>query len=235
MTKLKTARDSSEVRDLAEVKAFEASARRADAEAAKFDAETVRTRLETESVQMDLEMRQFNYREHKTLNHTYHFASEVSDRSLGQLITTFLEWDRIVEGRQLKIELSLYSGGGSMTSGLALFDFIRDYRNKGHVVDTFALGIAASMAGVILQAGTKRYIGRESWLLIHETQFGAGGSTGQVEDTLGWVKGMQERILNIFAERSTLSPRQLAKKWKRKDWWISSTEAFKIGLVDAIR
>jgi ATP-dependent protease ClpP protease subunit len=95
--------------------------------------------------------------------------------------------------------------------------------------------MAASMAGILLQAGHQRIMGRESWLMIHEASFSASGKTGDVEDTVEWVKAMQERILNIFATRSKMTKSALKRKWTRKNWWISSDEALKLGFVDEIR
>lgn len=91
------------------------------------------------------------------------------------------------------------------------------------------------MAGILLQAGDIRVMGRESWLMLHEAAFGAQGKVGEVEDTVEWVKKIQERILNIFAQHSSLSRAQIKRRWTRKDWWIDSDEALRLGFVDEIR
>ena len=133
------------------------------------------------------------------------------------------------------IEISFNSPGGEIISGMAMFDFIQELRGKGHFVTTSTRGMAASMAGILLQAGEHRVMARQSWLLIHEASFGASGSMGSVEDTVDWVKRIQKRIVQIFAERSNVTATFINKNWKRKDWWISSEEALKWGFVDAIR
>jgi ATP-dependent protease ClpP protease subunit len=91
------------------------------------------------------------------------------------------------------------------------------------------------MAGILLQAGDVRIMGKESWLLIHQVSFGASGSFGEVEDTTKWVDRIQDRVLDIFASRSKMSKAQIKRKWNRTDWWISSDEALKLGFVDETR
>jgi ATP-dependent protease ClpP protease subunit len=94
--------------------------------------------------------------------------------------------------------------------------------------------MAASMAGILLQAGDERVMGKETWVLLHEASFLAAGKIGEVDDTVEWVKKVQKRILAIFAGRSNLSRSQIERRWKRKDWWLSSTDCLKHGFVDKV-
>lgn len=165
--------------------------------------------------------------------HVYHFMGEVGSTSASNCIEALTMWSRLDPG--CDIEIVFNSPGGSVLPGLALFDYITDIRNKGHKITTVALGHAASMAGILLQAGDVRVMGRESWLLIHEISFAAIGKIGEIEDTTEWVKKIQNRVLNIFSARSKLTPKQIERRWKRKDWWISSDESLKLGLVDDLR
>ena len=50
-----------------------------------------------------------------------------------------------------------------------------------------------------------------------------------------YVKKLQERILGILAERSTLSRRQIKTRWARKNWWLMADEALELGFVDALQ
>jgi ATP-dependent protease ClpP protease subunit len=56
-----------------------------------------------------------------------------------------------------------------------------------------------------------------------------------MHNTVEWVKKVQERILAIFASRSTMTVEEIRAKWNRRDWWISSDEALLLKLVDEIR
>jgi len=127
------------------------------------------------------------------------------------------------------------SPGGEVVSGMNLYDFIGELRQKGHFIITATRGYAASMAGILLQAGDRRVMGKEAYLLIHEVSFSAAGSMGDVEDTVEWVKKVQNRVLDIFADRSKMSRDDIESHWKRKDWWLSSVESLEAGFVDEVK
>lgn len=172
---------------------------------------------------------------------TFYFDSDVNAKSVGFCMDQLDQWDRMNPGG-CEIEIAITSPGGAVIDGLALFDHIQYLRRKGHTINTVCLGVAASMGGILLQAGTKRIMTKESWVLIHEVSGGMMGSFGDMEDRLDWLTRTQDRILDIFATRAAASdaPKpitkaQLAKGWKRKDWWLSSDECLKLGIVDEVR
>ena len=76
---------------------------------------------------------------------------------------------------------------------------IKAHRNKGHKITTGSLGYAASMAGILLQAGDVRWIGHQSWMMIHRAAFGAYGKTFEIEDEVRFVRRIEERIFNIIS------------------------------------
>jgi ATP-dependent Clp endopeptidase proteolytic subunit ClpP len=171
-------------------------------------------------------------------NKLYVFDEAVSAATVKKCIARLTIWAR--QNPKCTIEVQINSPGGDVIAGFALIDFIHDLRAKRHRVDIVALGFAASMAGVILQAGTNRIMGANAILLIHEAQFGASGSLGEVEDRVKMVEIMHERILELFASRATpLNPKTTKKfierKWARKDWWMPADEAAKLGFIDSIR
>lgn len=209
-----------------------AEARKANAEAAKLEAETAVVVLSAEKAKRaaDEELATDKY------HYLYSFDAAVGDTSVEACIKQLAAWDRLNPKCNIEI-VFLSNPGGSIIAGLALYDYIQLLRRRGHSITTSTLGMAASMAGILLQAGDVRVMAKESWLLIHEASFGAMGKVGEVEDTTDWVKRIMKRVLKIFAERSggKLSVAQITKKWRRKDWWIDSDEALRLGLVDEVR
>jgi ATP-dependent Clp protease protease subunit len=167
-------------------------------------------------------------------HHVYMFKGSVDDSSAQKCMDQLTLWLR-QDDEPTDIEILFNSPGGSVTAGLALWDHIQFIRSAGYKVTTSTIGMAASMAGILLQAGDVRIMGKESWLLIHEASFGAQGSFGEVEDTVKWIERIQGRILDIFATRSNLTKAQIKRRWTRTDWWISSDEALSLGLVDEVR
>lgn len=226
----------------AQARAAEAAARKDEAEAANFDAETRQWTLDSAIREIDLYREQ--HKRAKELaadeyHHVYRFTSQVGSSSAGSCMAQLSTWHRLEPGCPLEIVFT--SPGGEIISGMALFDYIVSLRRAGHKVTTKTLGMAASMAGILLQTGHHRVMSPESWLLIHEASFMALGSFGQVQDEVKWVERIQERILDIFAERTKgseapfpMSRLQIKKRWHRTDWWISSDEALKWGFVDEV-
>lgn len=132
------------------------------------------------------------------------------------------------------ITIWLNSPGGYVVDGLALFDYIISLRETGIEINTVVLGEAASMGGILLQAGTKRYVGASAHILIHEVSAGAIGKASEIEDELAYIERLQKRLVSILAERSTLSPVQIKRKWKRTDWWLDADEAIDLGFADGV-
>lgn len=213
----------------AEAKKLEHEARDAAAKAKWSELQLVKGEFEAER---EIEKRRSELAAHK-YHHVYFFKGSVDDSSATKCMDQLTEWMRNDPGED--IEIVFNSPGGGITAGMALWDHIQMVRSAGHKVTTSTIGMAASMAGILLQAGEKRIMGKESWLLIHQASFGAQGSFGDVEDTVKWVEKIQDRILTIFAARSNMTKAQIKNKWHRTDWWISSDEALKLGFVDELR
>ena len=144
-------------------------------------------------------------------------------------------WDVMDPGCEMTIIFN--SPGGAVIDGMALFDYIRFMRGKGHRVTIIALGYAASMAGVLLQAGDHRVMAKGSWLLIHEVAFSTSGKIGEIEDMYKFGERLKEQAASVFIERSggKLTRAVLTENWTRKDWWLSPGEALALGLIDEIR
>lgn len=213
----------------AEAEMFAAEGHKAEIEALNLELQNRLVRIAADAAGREEEDHLATDRYH----HIYTFNGAVGDSSVRQCITQLTNWMRKNPG--CDIEIVFNSPGGSVVDGMALFDFIQLIRSKGHKVTTSTLGMAASMAGILLQAGDVRVMGSQSWLMIHEASFGAGGKIGEVEDVVEWVKMVQERILDIFASRSSMTKAQIRTKWRRKDWWLSSDAALEAGFVDEIR
>ena len=168
-------------------------------------------------------------------HHRYIFGDSVSAKSADQLIHSLTRWSRTNPGCEMEIVIN--SPGGDIISGFAIVDFIKSLRDSGHNIRTHAIGMAASMGGVLLQAGTTRSMGSNAMLLIHQGGLGAVGNYGEVKDRVKLMEIFHERILDLFVERADgkVSRATLKKNWERQDWWLTAKEALKLGLVDEVR
>lgn len=162
------------------------------------------------------------------------FVVPILEQTVADCMDTLIMWSRIYPGRSMDIMLN--SPGGSTIHGINMYDGIKGLISKGHIITITVNGIAASMAAIVLQAASKRVMGKESWLLLHEASFGVNGKIGEVEDLTGWVNRVEERFIHILVERSQgrLTRTKIRSGLRRKDWWLSSDECLEFGLVDEV-
>lgn len=231
----------------AEADLARATARWHAAEAAKAEAEAAKAAAEAAKSRTELAAAEFAAAENArkaalTLagddrHHVYTLATQVNSGSVGTLINHLRLADRT--DPEAPITIVIDSPGGSVIDGMALFDEISALSIRGggsHVVTTVVRGYAASMGGILVQAGDVRKIGQESYFMIHEVSSAAGGKIGEIKDEVAFLDTISERIAAIFVDRSggKISRRAFVNRWSRKDWWMDSREALKFGFVDAI-
>jgi ATP-dependent Clp protease protease subunit len=159
----------------------------------------------------------------------YLFNEIESEESVFEAITELHWMDQAPDG---PIRIYMCTPGGSAFPGFALFDAIRSLRAP---TETIGLGYVASMGSVLLQAGTRRLLGANSWLMVHEvSEAVAAGKTSQLADEVGLMQRLQKRMLDIYTERTKMSRKKIEKNWQRKDWWLTAQEALKLGFIDEI-
>ncbi len=213
------------------------------AQAAKFNAEAAKAEAEArfanaqaremEHAAWELDIHKKNIEASDEFNHVFRFEGAVSEKSVKNAIQRLTSWHR--QDPTCDIEIVFNSPGGDIINGMALFDFIQSLREEGHYITTGTIGMAASMAGILLQAGDHRWVGEQAWVLIHRASFSVWGSTYEVEDEVEFIKRIEQRIIEIFVARSNLTKKKIQSNWDRKDWWITSDEALEYELVDEIR
>jgi len=219
-----------------DLKVKEAETKLKEAETLKIEAEAKKAQYEAHESELKyLEARQKfdRSRAEDEMNNLFRFDGEVSSSSVTRCMRKLTEWSRLDPACDIEIVFS--SPGGSIIDGFELFDFIQELRARGHKITTGSLGMAASMAGILLMAGDRRWIGHQCWMMIHRAAFGAIGKTYEVEDEVKLVKRIEERCLDIFVSRSKLSKLKIKRNWDRKDWWIDADQCLQYGLVDEIR
>lgn len=166
----------------------------------------------------------------------YRFAGPVGDASVRNCIQKLNLWDRT--DPDCDIEIIFNSPGGSVIDGMALFDQIVALSKRGggrHKITIGTRGYAASMAGILLQAGDVRWIGANSYLMIHEISAGTGGKLGEMSDDVDFYNRVCKQIVDIFVARGKIKRADFVRNWERKDWWLLADEAKRLGFVDEIR
>ena len=130
------------------------------------------------------------------------------------------------------INIYINSPGGSVTAGLAIYDTMQFVTCD---VNTYVIGLAASMGAMLLAAGTKgkRYALPNSDIMIHQVSGGARGTASDVERTVDFMYKLKRRLNRILAHHTGKSPETIEKDADR-DYYMSAEEACAYGLVDKV-
>ena len=132
------------------------------------------------------------------------------------------------------IHLYINSPGGSVSAGLAIYDAMQFI---GCPINTYCMGTAASMAAVLLAAGTKgkRYALPNSKMLLHQPRVYEGiyGQVSDLEITAKEIQKTKELMNQILAKHTGQSVEQITQQTER-DYYMSADEAKAYGLVDEV-
>lgn len=130
------------------------------------------------------------------------------------------------------INVYINSPGGSVTSGLAIYDTMRFVKPD---VCTYCIGQAASMGAVLLAAGTKgkRFALPNSRIMIHQPWGGVQGTAADISIQATEILKLKDRINGILAFHTGKSKEELEKDTDR-DFFMSADEAKGYGLIDEV-
>lgn len=162
----------------------------------------------------------------------YPYFGDIDPSTAARFIQTTSLWSRRNPGSDIFVILN--SNGGSVFSGLGVYDHIVGLRAKGHKVTIKVLSLGASMAAIVLQAGTERLMGSNALLLLHEGGGELSGSIGAMEDGAKLFSMLSDRTALIVSDRSGMTMRKYKALIKRRDAWLTASEALELNLVDRI-
>ena len=130
------------------------------------------------------------------------------------------------------IMIYVNSGGGGVSAGLAIYDTMQYVKPD---IATICTGMAASMAAVLLCAGTtgKRSALKHSRIMIHQPSGGAEGQSSDIQIAARQIQILKNELYEIIAEHSGKSFEQVEKDSDR-DYWMTSAEAKTYGMIDEI-
>lgn len=137
-----------------------------------------------------------------------------------------------MEDGKKDINLYINSPGGSVTAGLAIYDTMQFLTCN---VNTYCIGMAASMGAVLLAAGAKgkRYALPNSDIMIHQVSGGAQGTASDVERTVEFMYKLKKRLIRILAYH-TGKDENTVQVDSDRDYYMTAEEAKEYGLVDEV-
>ena len=157
-------------------------------------------------------------------------AGPVSDMNANVVIAQML----YLASKDSKRDIKLYinSPGGSVTAGLAIYDTMQYLKCP---VSTICIGLTASMAAVILAAGTKgkRFSLPYAEILLHQVAGGMQGQAADIEITAKQILHMKQKLNKIISFH-TGHPLEKVEKDTDRDFYLTAEEAKKYGLIDEV-
>src|ERR1051325_7905930 len=137
-----------------------------------------------------------------------------------------------MEDSKKDINIYINSPGGSVTAGLAVYDTMQFLTCD---VTTYCLGMAASMAAVLLCSGSKgkRFALPNSDIMIHQVSGGAQGAASDVERQVEYMFKLKKRLIKIISQQTGNTEDQVRFDSDR-DYYMSAQEAKAYGLVDEV-
>ncbi|MGN1411836.1 MAG: ATP-dependent Clp endopeptidase proteolytic subunit ClpP [Oscillospiraceae bacterium] len=160
-------------------------------------------------------------------------SDQVNDATASLVVAQLL----YLESQDSEKDISLYinSPGGSITSGMAIYDTMNYIKCD---VSTICIGMAASMGAFLLSCGAKgkRFALPNSEIMIHQPLIGGGGLSGQCTDIKiqsDHLVRIRERLNEILAKNTGKSLEEIQRDTER-DNYLSAQQAMEYGLVDKV-
>lgn len=157
-------------------------------------------------------------------------SDEINDQTANLIIAQLI----YLEGKDPDKDIMMYinSPGGSVVSGMAIYDTMNYIKCD---VSTICVGMAASMAAVLLASGAKgkRFALPNSEIMIHQPLGGAQGQASDIAIHAEHILKTKKKLTKILADKSGKPIEQIEKDTDR-DNFMSANEALKYGLIDKI-
>ena len=154
----------------------------------------------------------------------------ISDQVANLMVAQLLYLER--EDPEKDISLYINSPGGVISAGLAIYDTMQLIKPD---VSTICVGLAASMATVLLCAGAagKRFTLPNSTIHMHQAMGGAQGQAADIEIAAREILRMQDMIRQIISDH-TKQPYDKVARDTDRDYYLNADQALEYGLVDEI-
>ena len=154
---------------------------------------------------------------------------EINDNSANIIVAELLYLDSLNND---DISLYINSPGGSITSGMAIYDTMNFIKSD---VSTICVGMSASMAAFLLAVGKKgkRYILPNAEVMIHQPLGGAQGQATEIKIAAERILKLKKKLNNILAD-VTGKDISVINNDTERDYFMDSNEALEYGIVDKI-
>ncbi len=156
-------------------------------------------------------------------------SGEINDDKANLVVAMLLYLDSLNND---DISIYINSPGGVITSGMAIYDTMNFIKSD---VSTICIGMAASMAAIILSSGTKgkRYILPNGEVMIHQPLGGVEGQATEIKIAAERILKLKDKLNKILSKNTSKDIKDVSLDTER-DYFLSSKEAIEYGIVDEI-
>lgn len=154
-------------------------------------------------------------------------TGEINDSVASIVVSELLYLDNLSNE---DIFLYINSPGGSITSGMSIYDTMNFIKSK---VITIGIGMTASMAAFLLSSGNIRYVLPNTEVMIHQPLGGAQGQATDIKIAAERIIKLKEKLNQILA-KNTNQPLEKIYNDTERDNFLSASEALEYGLIDKI-
>lgn len=156
-------------------------------------------------------------------------GGEIDDSKANIIVASLLYLDSLNND---DISIYINSPGGSVTAGMAIYDTMNLIKSD---VKTICMGMAASMAALLLSSGKKgkRYCLKNSEVMIHQPLGGAEGQATEIKIAAEHILKIKDKINKMLAHNTGKNLKTVENDTER-DYFLSSKEALDYGLIDEI-
>ena len=178
------------------------------------------------------------------LERKLYFTKQVDQASIAELTKNIIEINEDdgkleklykvydIEYTPKPIEIYIDSYGGSVYQCFGLLSLMKNSKTPIH---TFVTGCAMSCGFMILISGHKRFAYEYSTALYHQVSSGVWGKLKDMQEDIAETERLQSIIEEITLKRTKITPKRLKKAFiGKQDWFISSEDCLKLGIVDEI-
>jgi ATP-dependent Clp protease protease subunit len=157
-------------------------------------------------------------------------GSEINDQVANAVIAQLIFLR--AEDPKKEVNIYLHSPGGVISSGLAIYDTML---YLGCDINTYCIGLCASMAALLLSAGTKgkRFALPHSRIMIHQPFGGVGGTSADINLQAAEIL-KQKRMCATIISKHTHQPLEKVMEDSERDFFMSPLEAMEYGLIDKV-
>ena len=167
-----------------------------------------------------------------------YFYSNVGEKEVFELVKLLRALDVEMQALSLRlgikevpIELHIHSAGGDLFSGFAAIDTIQSLKSPIH---TYVQGSVASAASLISTCGSKRFMYKNSLMLIH--QISTSMVYGKYHEFLDEIENqnmLMDKVKQIYVDKTNLTEEQLDEMLQH-DLWLTADQCLEYGLIDKI-